>query len=42
MKDEIGKIIEMIQEGKITSDEGSELISALKTESESKNPSKVT
>lgn len=36
MKDEIAKIIEMVQEGKITSDEAGELISALKEESESK------
>src|SRR5690625_1646294 len=34
MKDEITRIIDMVQEGKLTSDEGSELISALKDEPE--------
>jgi len=40
MKDEIAKIISMAQEGKITSDEASELISAIKSEEKQTTPSK--
>lgn len=38
MKDEISRVLTMIQEGKIDADKGSELIQALKDKEETSNP----
>ena|SRR5690625_631741 len=40
MKDEIAKVIAMVEEGKITSDEASDLISAIKDEEKESTPKK--